>query len=40
MSRGAAISRGGRLWEVVALSNTKVEYMALTHAVEEGLYLQ
>jgi hypothetical protein len=26
--------------EVVALSSTEAEYMAVTHAVQEGLYLQ
>ena len=39
-SGGAAISWGSKLQEVVALSSTEAEYMALTHAAQEGLYLQ
>ena len=39
MSRGVAIRWGGKLQEVVALSNTEAEYMALTCAPQEGLYL-
>ena len=40
MSEGAAVSWGSKIQEVVALSNTEVEYMALTHAAQEALYLQ
>ena len=40
MSGGAAISWGSKLQEVVALSSTEAEYMAHTHAAQEGLYLQ
>ena len=39
MSGGAAISWGSKLQEVVALSSTEAEYMALTHAAQEALYL-
>ena len=40
MSGGAAISSGSKLRELVALRSTEAEYMALTHAAQEGLYLQ
>lgn len=40
MSGGAASNWGSKLQEVVALSNTEAEYMALTHAAQEALYLQ
>ena len=33
LSAGAAISWGSKLQDVVALSNTEVEYMAMGHAV-------
>ena len=39
MSGGAAISWGSKLQEVVALSSTEAEYMALTHAAQEALYV-
>ena len=39
MSRGAAIKWGSKLQELVALSSTEAEYMALTHAAQEELYL-
>ena len=38
-SGGATISGGSKLHEVVALSSTEAEYMALTHAAQEALYL-
>ena len=34
------MSWGSKLQDVVALSGTKAEYMAMGHAVQEGLYLQ
>ena len=40
LSAGAAVSWGSKLQDVVALSNTEAEYMAMGHAVQEGLYLQ
>ena len=40
MSGGAAISWGSKLQEVVALSSTEAEYMAICHAMQEGLYLR
>ena len=40
MSAGAAISWGSKLQDVVALSSTEAEYMAMGHAIQEGLYLQ
>ena len=40
LSAGAAISWGSKLQDVVALSSTEAEYMAMGHAVQEGLYLQ
>ena len=40
MSGGAAISWGSKLQDVVALSSTEAEYMALTHSAQEALYLQ
>ena len=39
MSGGAAVSWGSKLEEVVALSSTEAEYMALTHAAEGAMYL-
>ena len=39
MSGGAAVSWGSKLQEVVALSSTEAEYMAISHAMQEGLYL-
>ena len=39
MSGGVAISWGSKLQEVMDLSSTEAEYMALTHAAQEGLYL-
>ena len=40
LSGGVAINWGSKLQDVVALSNTEAEYMAMGHAVQEGLYLQ
>ena len=40
MSAGAAVSWGGKLQDVVALSTTEGEYMAISHALQEGLYLR
>ena len=40
MSAGAAVSWGSILQDVVALSNTEAEYMAISHALQEGLYLR
>ena len=40
MSSGAAISWGSKLQDVVALSSTEAEYMALTHAAQEAMYLR
>ena len=40
LSAGAAVSWGRKLQDVVALSSTEAEYMAMGHAVHEGLYLQ
>ena len=40
MSGGAALSWGSKIRDVVALSSTEAEYMAMTSAVQEGLYLQ
>ena len=40
MSGGAAISWGSKLQEVVALSSTEAEYMALTYTAQEAMYLQ
>ena len=40
MSGGAAVSWGSKLQEVVALSSTEAEYMAICHAMQEGLYLR
>ena len=40
LSAGAAVSWGSKLQDVVALSSTEAEYMAMGHAVQEGLYLQ
>ena len=34
------MSWGSKLQKVVALSSTESEYMAIGHAVQEGLYLQ
>ena len=34
------MSWGSKLQDVVALSSTEAEYMAMGHAVQEGLYLQ
>ena len=39
MSGGAALSWGSKNQDVVALSSTEAEYMAMTSAVQEGLYL-
>ena len=39
ISGGAAMSWGSKQQEVVALSNTEAEYMALTHAAQETMYL-
>ena len=39
MSGGAAVSWGSKLQEVVSLSSTEAEYMAICHAMQEGLYL-
>ena len=39
MSGGAAVSWGSKLQEV-ALSSTEAEYMAICHAMQEGLYLR
>ena len=40
LSAGAAVSWGSKLQDVVALSSTEAEYMAMGHTVQEGLYLQ
>ena len=40
MSGGAAVSWGSKLQDVVALSSTEAEYMAICHAMQEGLYLR
>ena len=37
--RGAAVSWGSKLHDVMALSSTEAEYMAICHAMQEGLYL-
>ena len=34
------MSWGSKLQDVVALSSTEVEYMAISHALQEGLYLR
>ena len=39
MSGGAAISCGSKLQEVVALRSAEAEYSAISHAIQEGLYL-
>ena len=39
MSAGAAISWGSKLQEVVTLSSTESEYVAMSFAVQEGVYL-
>ena len=39
MSGGAAVSWGSKLQDVVALSSTEAEYMAICYAMQEGLYL-
>ena len=38
MSAGAAVSWGSKLQDVVSLSSTEAEYMAISHAMQEGLY--
>ena len=40
MSGGAAVSWGSKMQEVVALSSTESEYMAIGHAIQEGLNLK
>ena len=40
MSGGAYLSWWSKVQDVVALSSTEAEYMAITSAVQEGLYLQ
>ena len=40
MSGGTIVSLGGKLQEVVALSSTTAEYMAISYAMQEGLYLR
>ena len=40
ISGGAAVSWGSKLQDVVALSSTEAEYMAICHAMQEGLYLR
>lgn len=40
MSGGVAISCGSKLQEVVALSSAMPEFMAISHAIQEGLYLR
>ena len=40
MSGGGAVSWGSKLQEVVALSSTESEYMAMAYAVQEASYLQ
>ena len=40
LSAGAVVIWGRKLQDVVALSSTEAEYMAMGHAVQEGLYLQ
>ena len=40
MSGGAAIRWGSKLQDVVALSSTEAEYMAICHAMQEGMYLR
>ena len=39
ISGGAAVSWGSKQQDVVAVSNTEAEYMALTHSTREALYL-
>ena len=39
MSGGETVSWGSKLQEVVGLSSTKAEYVAICHAMQEGLYL-
>ena len=40
MSAGATVSLGSKLQDVVALCSTEAEYMAISHALQEGLYLR
>lgn len=40
MSGFAVVSRGSKLQKVVALSSSEEEYMAISHAMREGLYLR
>ena len=40
MSGGAPLSWGSKIQDVVALSSTEAEYMAMTSVVQEGMYLQ
>ena len=40
MSAGGAVSWGSKLQEVVALSSCEAEYMGLTYAAQEGIYLR
>ena len=38
-SAGASVSWDSKLQDVVALSSSEAEYMAMGHAIQEGLYL-
>lgn len=40
MSGGVAVVWGSKLREVVVLGSTEVEYMAISYAMQEGLYLR
>lgn len=40
MSGGAIVSWGTKLQDVVALSSTEAEYMAISRAMQKGLYLR
>ena len=40
MSRGAVVSWGSKLQDMVALSSTAAEYMVICHAMQKGLYLR
>ena len=39
MGGGAAVSWGSKLQEVMPLSSTEAEYMAICHAMQKGLYV-
>ena len=40
MSVGAAVKQGSKSQDVVALSSTEAQYMAICHAMHEGPYLK